>query len=180
VANAPSQLYCSETDIEELLSVDGKVGCADDDADGSIYPSNPVTTGEQRFITRAINWGTEKVNWFCLTKYSAEVLASSNLVNQYAVIFAAYWLSCRRGNPPPGSFDSLYKEAIEDLKGVHSGDFQIPELGTRDAQWPVWSHVRVDCLYALRKNRVERPLSEQTPVPYPQNQDWASAFIVEP
>jgi hypothetical protein len=180
VANAPSILYLSETDIEELMSVDGKVGTADDYNDGSIYPSNPANTGEQRFITRAICWGTERVNWYCLTKYQPEVLATSYMVNQWAVICAAYWLSCRRGNPPPGSYDSLYQEAKEDMKGIKSGEFSIPECGFRDAFWPVWSHVRVDCLYALRKNRVERPLSEQSPVPYYQNQDWPSNYVIEP
>jgi hypothetical protein len=78
VANQPQYLYVSQTDLEEVMSVDGVTGAADDDADGSIYPSNAAnTTGEQRFILRACIWGTNRVNLYCAARYKQSVLATS-------------------------------------------------------------------------------------------------------
>ena len=180
MANQPQYLYVSQTDLEEVMSVDGVTGAADDDADGSIYPSNAAnTTGEQRFILRACIWGTNRVNLYCAARYKQSVLATSFIANDWALSAAAYWMSCRRGNPPPGSYDAIYKETLADLKNVQSGLFQIPEIGTRLAQWPVWSAMRVDYLYPLHRNRVERRLSEGSPVPYPRPLDWGAEYICD-
>lgn len=164
-------LYCTLADIKELLSVNGTIGRADDDNDGSISAT------EQTYFDRAINWATSRVNLYCLAKYAASELVTSALVNEWAVLCAAYWLSCRRGNPPPGSFDDLYKSAIDDLKLIHSGSFQIPDIGYRDSAWPAWSNIRVDQGYPLRKIRVERPISESSPVPYSQPRDRTAEYI---
>lgn len=174
---APSALsytYCSAEDLQALLSTDGHVGRLDDDSSGAINGD------ESTYLTKAISWATSRVNFFCLSQYAAQDLATSWLVNNWCVVLAAHWLSCRRGNPPPGSFDKLYDETMEDLKMVHSGAHQIPELAYRSAHWPAWSNVRVDALYALRKVRVERPISEGTSTPYQQHTDWPAQFTVEP
>lgn len=171
--SVPTTLFCTEADIEEFLSVEGKVGRVDDNGDQA------VNTAEQAAIQQAIYWATEKVLWFCDDLYCAEDLAQSWTVNKWAVICACYYLSCRRGNPPPGSFDELYKEAIEDMKLVHDGSHQIPGLGQLMAAFPAWSNVRVDFLYSLRKTRIEKPISDRTATPYSQNRDRGADHIVE-
>lgn len=167
--------YCSETDIQALLSVDGETGSLDDDNDGSLNPT------EEGYLAQAINWASDKVNFYCLSRYAASDLVNSWLVNNWCVILTAYWLSTRRGNPSPGSFADLYEEAIKDLEMIRKGEAQLPGIGLRTAAWPAWSNVRVNQLYALRKIRVERPISEQSPAKdYYQQQDWAANFIIEP
>jgi hypothetical protein len=153
--------------------VDGETSRLDDTGSGTINTA---------FLNQAINWGTAKCNFYLLSRYNAIDLAQSWVCNNWAVICTAYWLSTRRGNPPPGSFDDLYKEAIEDMKAVHSGDYSLPEIGLRSQAWPAWSNLRHDLFYTMRKTRVERAagMSEQTPVPYMGNQDWAGAYIIEP
>lgn len=101
------------------------------------------------------------------------------MVNQWCVILAAYWLSIRRGNPPPGSFDDLCKATLADLEKIHSGQFDVAGIGEREAGWPAWSNVRVDILYPLRKIRVERPISEKQPTTYQQAKDWPAEFITD-
>lgn len=170
---ALSYVYCTEQDLQSLLSPDGEIGRLDDQNIGVV---------NQTYLTNAINWATERVNLYCLPRYNAIDLAQSWLVNNWAVICAAHWLSTRRGNPVPHSFDDLYEEAIEDMKLIQKGQAQIPNIGLRTSAWPAWSNVRVDVLYTLRKIRVERPISETkgTNPDYYQSQDWAANFIVEP
>lgn len=167
--------YATQADVEALLSPDGVVGRVDDNATGT-------PTGTQTgYVASAINWATARVNQYCLGRYDAIDLAQSWVVNEWCIILAAYWLSCRRGNPAPGSFSDLYKEAMDDLKEIRSGAAQLPEIGLRTAGWPAWSNVRVDSLYSLRKVRVERPISEgsQQQAPFKQNPDRAADLIIE-
>lgn len=171
---APTYTYCNEADVNEFLSVEGKVGRVDDDSDQA------VNAAEQLAITQAIRFATMRVNWFAQDRYCPVDLAQSWVVNRWAVICACYWLSCRRGNPPPGSFDELYREAIKDMELVHSGEYQIPDIGLRYDSFPAWSNVRVNVLYALRKIRVQRPISDRTATPYRRNLDHGANFIVEP
>ncbi len=102
------------------------------------------------------------------------------MVNQWATILAAWWLSVHRANPAPGSLNQLRKDAIADMKLVHDGDYDLPGIGERTAAFPSWSNVRVDMLANVRKVRVERPLSDRTPVPYRQNVDWPADIVVDP
>lgn len=170
----PSVTYCSEDDLKALLSSVGQENRVDDDSSGTL--SSP----EQVYLDKARYWAKARVDFYCRLLYRESDLAESWLVNNWAVICGAYWLSCRRGNPPPGSFDDLYKEAVEDMKLVHSGQYQIPDIGLREVAWPAWSNVRVDQLYNLRRVRVQRPISEKSPTPYRQNRDWPGEFILEP
>ncbi len=159
-------VYLTESDLQALMSIDGETGRLDDNNDGSIS-----TPPESTYLTAAINWATSKVNFYALSLYSASDLSTSYLVNQWAVVCGAKWLSSRRGNPAPGSFDDLYKETIEDLKLIKTGEYQIPDLGYRAIAWPAWSNVRVDILRTFQRVRVERPISERSPTPYVQHTD---------
>lgn len=166
-------LYCTEDDVQSLLSPAGETGRLDDDAVGSINPQ------QQGWLTKAISWATARVNFYCASKYATADLATSWVVNNWAVVLACDWLSRRRGNPSP--FGDLVEEVMQDLKDIRSGEAQFSDIGLRTAAWPAWSNVRVDQLYALRKIRVERVqgMSELTPALSPNN-DIRSRFIIEP
>lgn len=166
-------VYCTEADLQALLSEAGTTARVDDDND------NSQSVTETGYLNNARYWATDKINFYLLSRYAADKLATSWVVNNWCVILAGRWLSMRRGNPPPGVITQLYEEAIEDLKLVHSGSYEVPGVGTRDVLWPVWSNVRVDPLYVLRKIRVERPISEKTRTSYPQHLDRLAERIVE-
>lgn len=170
----PAYLYCTEADIQGYLSVDGETGRLDDDNTGTL------NTTEQGYLQQAIIYATTRVNFYLIPRYDAAVMYQSYFVNQLTVIVACWWLSCRRGNPQPGSLDDLYKQATKDMEQIHGGNFALPDAGERVAAWPAWSNVRVDILCALRKVRVERPISEQSPAPYGQTLDYGSLFIFDP
>jgi hypothetical protein len=165
--------YCTEEDLQALLSVDGTTARVDDNGD------NSQSVTEALYLSKAISWATDRVNFYCLPRYAADKMAASWVVNNWAVVLAGHWLSIRRGNPSPGSLKQFYEETVEDLKLVHSGAFEIPGIGTREVLWPAWSNVRVDPLYILRKIRVERPISEKTSPQYRQNIDRVADLLVE-
>ena len=132
------------------------------------------------YLVKGIAWATDRINFYLEGLYTRADLASSWVVNDWCTILAVHWLSLRRGNPVPGSLGDLYKATIEDLKLVKSGEYQLPGIGYRNNMWPAWSNIRVDTLYSLRKVRVERPISEGTPLPGRRNRDIPSDFIIEP
>lgn len=166
--------YATEADIQGLLSVDGTTARVDDDGTGA------QSATEAGYITQAIQYATDRCNFYLLGRYAAARLQQSWIVNNWCVIVAAHWLSMRRGNPPPGSVKALYEEAIEDMKLVQKGAQEVPGIGARGSQWPVWSNVRVEALYSLRKLRVEVQLSEGTQLPERKNPDFGAERIWEP
>jgi len=169
-----STTYCTQADIEALLSVTGVESRVDDDAGGSLSAT------ETGYITSAIQWATAKVNDFCLALYTAADLATSWVINEVAIVLAAKWLSIRRGNPSPGSIADACKEAMERLEKIRNGGHPLADIGQRNAAWPAWSNVRVDPLNIVKKVRVERPISEPSATPYPQHRDYPSEIFVEP
>jgi phage gp36-like protein len=167
--------YTTEEDCQAILSIEGETARVDDLNNGQ--PLSPI---EQNYVnTYAINWATARCNFYLMGRYNDSDLATSWTVNQWCTILACKWLCSRRGNPVPNSIQDLYEDTIKDLEQVRSGLVDIPDLGLRTAAWPAWSNIRVPIWGNLRKARVERPISEQTPQvpPFNQNQDqtanWA-------
>jgi curved DNA-binding protein CbpA len=166
-------LYCTEEDIQHLLSEAGEQASIDDDGDDAL------TSFEQANVTRAISYGTTRVNFYCQPLYDTTDLSTSWLANEWATIIASRWLRTRRGNPCPKSLQDMYDEAIKDMEKVKKEEMQIPDIGKRNPDWPAWSNVSVSNAYRFKKIRVERPISERTPTQYPQNPDWGAEFCWE-
>lgn len=171
---ATSYLYCSADDLTTWLSVDGSTGRADDDGSGDLSAT------ESGYIARAIQWATARINFFCLGKIASADLARSWIANQWCSIIAAYFLSCRRGNPAAASLKDLYEEAMADLKQIQSGEVTLADAPLRTAGWPAWSNVKVDTLRTYKRVRVELPISETKsgrPAAYQQNTDLPATIV---
>ena len=122
---------------------------------------------------------TSKVLLYCGGLYTTSDLATSWMVNYYASVIAARMLCMRRVNPTPESLMEAYGEVIQDLKDIKAMRLAFNEIGLRNAAWPAWSNVRVDCRYRLRQTRVERPICEKTPTDYAQNIDQVAERTIE-
>jgi phage gp36-like protein len=168
--------YTTEEDIEAILGVRGKQAALDDDATGYASADAPY------WLNKAIQWASQRVNFYLNGRYEASRLAASWIVNDWATVLACYYLRSRRGNPVPSSLQDLYKATIDDLKQVQSGKVTLPDVATRAGAWPAWSNVRVDHSYPLRKVRVERGTSESRGgrPDYPQDIDLAAEYIERP
>jgi hypothetical protein len=169
----PATLFCSESDVQSLLS-DLGVDLRTDDLDAG---------GRAAFFARATAWATQRVQFHCQGLYDAPSLAASYLVNEWATVLATYFACVRRGNPAQMSIRELLygaegtedKGVMGDLEEVRAGRAQIPDVGQRNGSGLAWSNVTVDPRYRLRQIRVQRPISERTPTQgYTQSVDQSS------
>lgn len=151
---ALSFVYATADDVVAILSTDGLVGRLDDDESGT------NSAGETAYLTKAIAWATARVNLFCLGKHAAQSLSESWTVNLWCSVIAAYFVSCRRGNPPAGSLGEMYEMTMEDLKAVKTGELTLADTATRDSAFPGWANVSAPSLYhRFKRLRVQVPIS---------------------
>lgn len=167
--------YCDYEDVENILSVHGVDLRLDDD--GTITPSVEEIA---RLNVWAINIATSKVNMYVLGLYNASDLQRSWLINFYATVIASRLICARRLNPVPESLMQLYEEAIKDLEDLKAQYAFLNDVGMRNVPWPAWSNIRFDTRYRVKQLRVERVISEKTPVQdYSQTVDRTSELLSE-
>jgi hypothetical protein len=123
--------------------------------------------------------GTSKVKLWCNSRYDDSQLKLSGTVLDWATICAARFLCQRRAQDCPKGLAADYKEAIEEMRMVQSGQLQIEDIGTRGVDWPTVSNITVNPAYDIMRARVEVNISEQTPTAYNQYIDWNSAAYFE-
>jgi hypothetical protein len=123
--------------------------------------------------------GTSKVKLYCNSRYDDSQLKLSGSVCDWSALAAAKFLCSRRAQGCPKSIAEDYKEAIEEMRMVQSGQLQIEDIGTRGVDWPTVTNVTVDPSYDFMRARVEPNMSEQTPTAYSQFIDWNSAAWIE-
>lgn len=172
---APPYTYCTEGDVQAILSVDGEQQRLTDT--GEVVPTSTETA---YLTTQGINWASSRINMYCEPRYDPTQLQLSYLVNEWCAIFAARWLCSRRGNPVPKSVADLYEEAVNDLKAVRVGSLDIPDIGQRDPGYPAWSNITLRPEFLYKKLRRETPISDNSPTTGRSAVDLPGAFIVEP
>lgn len=142
------------------FSLNGSVGNAAYTSSGAWLSTGTDAT----LTTPAINLATAKVNRFCQPLYDTEDLATSWSVWQWATAIASHWICARRNNPIPGSLNNMYLESLDELQAVAKRDFPIEDIGYRNNVAAVWSALRMDRRWGVGQLRVERPLSDRTPI----------------
>jgi len=164
---APTNLYCVQQDVENMLGAEGLLNKIDD------FGNRSITTTEQQAITDAITDATVDIDFCCGQRYSPTWLATSALINRWATILAAYAVCARRGEDPPASLEARMLDVKEKLESIQNGTNNIPGLPMRRIMAPVWSHTRVRIDYQFRCLRVETRNSSQKPADsLPQNIDY--------
>jgi Protein of unknown function (DUF1320) len=174
---ALTYIYCTEDDVESILSVDGLGTRLDDDNTGDYSPPPDL----DYLINQILPWASAQINCYAAGLYSPVNLAQSWTVNRWCAIIAARRLCMRRGNPVPKSLAEDYKETMEELASVRRGDLPIDPniIGYRNNMSFAWSNVTMQPGYRLRKVRVETQISDPTPTSYPQSIDWRTQFLYE-
>ncbi len=155
-ATAPTTLYCTQSDVETILSVEGLSLRLDDPQDGV------VDAEDLAYLTTFIGWATARLNMYLMGRYDAAELGASFQVNEFCALMVAFRISKRRGNPAPESLKEAYDETIELLKLIKAGSMALEDVAERTSGAPFWDNMR-HTRHSLRRTRVERPISEQTP-----------------
>lgn len=153
---APAYLYCTVGDTEAILSVDGVALRLDDTTFGA------PTAAERAYLSDIIiPWATSRVNIYLLGRYGAVQLSESYVANDCTAIIATRRLCQRRGNPVPETIMELYKEVMELLVAIKANTLSLEDVPERTSGSIAWSNVH-HSRHTLRRNRVQRPISEQT------------------
>ncbi len=141
---------------------------------GAMAADDGVNTWKAMNMLKACRIAADKVNSFCLVRYTASQLITSYVVQQWAVVIASRWLAKRRYMPAPSGIESDYEEAINDLQAVRANQMDVAGLSERTSAWPFVTNLTLIDGYTWTKLRVEPTISENTPTQYPQMVDWAS------
>lgn len=134
-------------------------------------------------MAEACQVGTGQVKDYCCPRYQDSDLANNasekGAAFRWALAVACRYLGRRCCRPCPKPIVEEAKEAIDEMKGVRSGNFNIADIPTRTSGWPFLSNVTVNPAYDTVKLRVEQVISEPTPTQYPQFPDWSSVFLLQ-
>ena len=122
--------------------------------------------------------GTSKVKLYCNGRYDDSQLRLSGSVVDWATVTGARFLCMRRAQGCPKGIQSMYDEAIEEMRMVQAEQLQIEDIGTRGADWPTITNVIVNPSYDGMRVRVQQYISEGTPTNYPRFIDWNSSVIL--
>jgi len=161
-----STAYCTEAEIAKKLSVLGIKHAADDNFDQE---------SESGVVAEGIEWASTEIDFYC-TAYAAADMATSDWVNQAAIIHAIYWLRTRRGEDPPKGVERLYEACVKKLELIHAGEYQIPGLAFSGNHFPAVTNVRADLRFRTKKTRVERPISSEQTDGHTVNVDLDSMY----
>lgn len=167
-------LYTTQAAMEDLLSAEGVESRLDDDFSGA------ASAEEAARIAQARNFATERVNLYVGGLYpDPSVLETSWTAHRWATFLGACHLCKRRGEPVPASLLEACAEVMEEMKAVRDGELVIPDVGQGAANWPTYTNHRNDPRFRLRQVRVQRPISEQSPVFHTQQIDYPAEYTWE-
>lgn len=130
IANTLSSL----TEMQRLLSTVGVTEFADHDDSGA---------ADTDVVEDCINQATEEMRMYCW-RYADDTLATSTLANRWATVLACYFLTTRRGNPPPDSLAMQYGDVMAKLELVRIGTLKLPGIATKANYSPAFSNLIID------------------------------------
>ena len=156
-----SNALCTVAEVQRKFGRDAMRSWSDHDQDH--VPDDDV-------IEDAINQATGEI-LFYLSLYSAASVASSSLLNRWAVTLAGYFLSMDRGNPAPDSLEMEFQRIMEKLAAVQAGKAKIPGLNFSSRSGPTMSNLKIDSRWRHSKVRVTP--ANSTNVPTELTQDTA-------
>ena len=173
---APTPLaytFCQQSDVEQILSINGVSLRLDDDNNGAI------SAAEQNRMTDCINAATETCRYYLYSKYTDAILATSNFVNRACAWLAAYELCATRGNPAPDSIIDEAERWEEKLKAICDNGKRVPGLPYRMSQAIRYDNTRLNPRYNFRVIRVERNTSSPVSTTQPVQTDFQDSFCPE-
>lgn len=144
-------VYCTESDIERLFSLDGITSFADHDQDGD---------SDAGVVDDCINEAAQEIELYCRQRYTQASLQASTLINRWATALATLFLCERRGNPPPESLHAKVTRIYERLQAILEGTMSLPGLALNGGQRPAFSNLTIDRRHT--RNKVRRTASNSS------------------
>ena len=110
--------WCTQADVEDVLSQEGVVWASDDDRDGIMTEAN---------VTNAIARARIHIMQYIGTKYASDAIAVTEWGQWVGAKRAVYELMTRRNEGVPASLQMWWEELLAFLERVAAGTMQIPD-----------------------------------------------------
>lgn len=165
--------YCSQDDVEAILSANGVRLRLDDDG------SEEISAEEQEAMDFALGDAAVTIDQYLAAMHTPAYLATSRWVNNRAAWLSVLALCERRGNPVPESLMDRSEKIFEELEYHRDTSRPIAGVPLRTSMAPTWSNVRVDPRYQFKAIRVEKQTSSRRASSLQTFTDWQAAFSVE-
>src|SRR5690349_10851624 len=99
-------IWCTLTEIEDLLSASGVSVSTNDDGNNSV--------ADDEIVDNAIERGQSKVEQYLVAKYDTSTITSANVwVKWCTAAFAAVEIMRRKGGGVPPGLQEIYEEYVE-------------------------------------------------------------------
>jgi hypothetical protein len=152
----PLTTYCSETDIDSILSPFGAEIRANDDLDNSTDPVTDATNADAN-IASCIAQATVRVNMSLLQRYTVAVCVASTWVRWCTAYLSARYLCLRRNNPVPESLQAECEQFERELAAIFASKAHlIADDGMAAPKFdmtPTVTNYTIDSRYARSKVR---------------------------
>tara|TARA_R110000803_G_scaffold210718_2_gene283385 strand:- start:13005 stop:13508 length:504 start_codon:yes stop_codon:yes gene_type:complete len=145
--------YCTAVEVERLISQAAIRQFGDHGQDDKV---------DLNVLHDHINKATNFIDLYLRSRYTAANLATSDLVNDWAITLSAHYLSMTRGNP--GIYDEQFAEIKGYLEALHAETMGLPGITKDDEEAsPSMSNLTVDRSYNRNTIRVTPTNSSNLP-----------------
>lgn len=151
MATDSATLFCTQTDIEYVLSVIGLKLALDDDRSGSI-----TATPESTYLDDCIKFASAEAVSYIARRYDVIQMANSDALTEAVAVRAALRARRHRADPEPESLGDWAEEVLDWYEKVREGKADlglIPERSPsrpgvvnqrHDIRWPNPSRLQVN------------------------------------
>lgn len=164
--------YCTQAQIESILSAHGVAAFTDDDLDGL-----PDTDMVQNAIDRS---AALKMDPYLCQRYQLSAITGNSWVQWANAVLAAVALSTRRNMPTVESLAAQEQMVLEQIRMIHGGTMKIPNQSERFDHLPAVSNFDVERFRTLHPVRVQREESTGAPPADPIRQWTARPKLTGP
>jgi phage gp36-like protein len=141
--------YCTQSDVETILSSQGVTARVDDDDNGA---------NDTGIVTACIEQASVTLNRYLLSRYDVATVSACSWAKWACAYCAAVYVMARRGLPVAESIQAEWKEFTETLESIRKGAQEmIGDTGPaapRNTLGPRVSNLVIDGRYKRQKIRV--------------------------
>jgi|GEM_PF-2073609 phage gp36-like protein len=143
-----TQTYCTRSDLESLWTPAEVLAAADDDADGSLSPT------EETHIAWAIEAAAGEMNSYLEIRYTLADLALNDWCRSVNAVLAVALLASRQGDALPETLAAQRNAALATLRDIAAGARLVPQAVNRHETIPTVSNFTTNL--AQRRAKVRR------------------------
>lgn len=145
--------YCTQADVEAVLSEFGVLARADDDRDDTLGTTDAAS------VTAMIRMAAGRMNSRLQKRYKLSDLVGNDWCRDTNAWIAARFLCARRGMAPPDSLEIIVQELFGELDRIRDNDADVSDIKESFEAIPTVSNFTVEPFRRHAKVRVIERIS---------------------